>query len=215
MTLTLVIGNKNYSSWSLRAWLYMRHSDLVFEEKRIVLDVDGFKQRILEHSPAGCVPVLHDGDLRIWDSIAIMDHLRERFPEQAAGWPDEDDARALARSVSAEMHSGFANVRTELPQDIRARTPRTLSSACRAEIDRVFQIWSECRSRFGKQGPWLFGRFSIPDAMFAPVALRFVTYGIDVPQPAAEFVDAVTSDPATREWIAASNEETEHIPSID
>ncbi len=213
----LVIANRNYSSWSLRAWLYLRESNLVFDEVRIPLFVDDYKAQIARYSPAGRVPVLLDEDIAVWDSMAIFEHVRESHPH-ALGWPDDRHARARARSISAEMHSGFMALRDELPQNLRARFPRDmgrLSTGCREQIARIDTIWSECRDRYAASGPWLFGAMSIADVMFAPVALRFVTY--DVPRsPSAEsFVSAVQGLTSVQEWVAAAEQESEHIDFVD
>ncbi len=215
--LKLIIGNRNYSSWSLRAWLYMAESGLELEVVRIPMFTESWASKVSKYSPAGRVPVLLDGDVTVWDSTAIIQHLSERFSD-VVGWPEEPKARAHARSVSAEMHSGFIAIRGELPQNIRRRSRldrATLSAGCNAQIDRVFEIWSDCRSRYSNDGPWLFGTFSIADVMFAPVALRFQSYGIDVPQPAAEFLDAVTTNERVQEWSVAAEAEAESIEFID
>ncbi|MCZ6596075.1 MAG: glutathione S-transferase family protein [Planctomycetota bacterium] len=209
MSLTLVIGNRNYSSWSLRAWLYLRESGLEFEEVFVSLHVGDWRAEIAKYSPAGRVPVLIDRDVTVWDSMAIMEYLLERFPG-AVGWPTEPGERALARSISAEMHSGFLAVRSGLPQNIRIRRPAVVPDLCRAQIDRVQAIWSDCRERYGHRGPWLFGDFGIADVMFVPVALRFVSYGIPVEGRAAEFLRATLALPSVQEWIHAS--ETEGLP---
>ena len=192
--LKLVIGNKNYSSWSLRPWLQLRESGIPFEEVRIPLFSEGdWRREITSFTPAGKVPALMDGELAVWDSLAIMEYVREK-EGKAIGWPTSPSARAVARAVSAEMHSGFAAVRSELPMNIRARVPHTpgeLSEACRADIARIDALWCNARQRYGVDGPWLFGRISIADLMFAPVATRFVTYGIAVSDEAQRFVDGV------------------------
>lgn len=213
--LTLVMGNRNYSSWSLRAWLYLRASDIPFDEIVIPLFTDTWRHEIATYSPAGRVPVLLDGELAIWDSLAIMETVRERFPE-ALDWPADPAARARARSVSAEMHSGFFAIRDELPQNIRARRPLSrgaLSAGCRQQIDRIQTIWSD-REHAGN-GPWLFGEFSIADVMFAPVALRFVTYGIELNPAARNFVERVRDLPLIQEWCALAAQEPHSIPFID
>lgn len=215
--LTLVIGNRNYSSWSLRAWLFLRESGIPFEEVRIALFVDNWLNEISEYSPARRVPALVDGPIRVWDSLAIMQYLREKLP-QTVDWPKEQESRAHARSIVAEMHSGFIAIRGELPQNIRRRTQLSdaqLSEGCKAQIARIIEIWTNCRSAYGDRGPWLFGNFSIADVMFIPVALRFRTYGICVPSPASDYVEAVVALPAVQEWCAAAAEESETISFID
>ncbi len=214
MALRLVIGNYNYSSWSLRAWLYMKASGIEFEEIRIPLFTEQWHREIGDYTPARRVPVLLDGALRVWDTMAIMDHLRERHRD-ALGWPDGDAAKALARSIAAEMHSGFLAIREEMPLNIRARTRRHGSARCRESVQRIVDIWTECRRDFGTDGPWLFGGMSIPDVMYAPVALRFRTYGVEVPGPASEFLAAVEGNQWVREWTARAHEEAEALAVVD
>ena len=213
--LTLVMGNRNYSSWSLRVWLYLRASGIGFDEIVIPLFAPGWREAVATYSPAGRVPVLLDGELAIWDSLAIIDHLREGHPG-ALGWPAEGAARARARSVVAEMHSGFLALRDQLPQNIRARTQlarRALSSDCRQQIQRIEAIWGDRPSQ--DAASWLFGDFCIADVMFAPVALRFVTYGIELAPPAQWFVEQIHGLPLIREWITLCKEEKEVITFID
>jgi glutathione S-transferase len=217
MTFRLVIGNRNYSSWSLRAWLFLRESGIVFEEIRIPLFMADWAEAVARYSPTGRVPVLLDGDLRVWDTLSIFEYVRERHAH-AVGWPADAAARAEARSIAAEMHAGFLAIRDELPQNLRARTQRdeaALSPAARSQIARVRSIWTTCRQRFHAAGPWLFGAFSLADVMYVPMALRFVTYGIAVPAPAQSFVEAVTALPSVQEWSAAAAREPEHIDFID
>ena len=212
---TLVMGNRNYSSWSLRAWLYLRASGIPFDEIVIPLFTDTWRHEIATYSPAGRVPVLLDGEVAIWDSLAIMETVRERIPD-ALGWPADPAARARARSVSAEMHSGFMAVRDELPQNIRARRQlrlEDLSADCRQQIHRIETIWSD-REHTGR-GPWLFGDFGIADVMFAPVALRFVTYGIPLNPPARAFVERVLQLPLIQEWSELCAREQHSITFID
>ncbi|NNK31853.1 MAG: glutathione S-transferase family protein [Xanthomonadales bacterium] len=213
----LVIANRNYSSWSLRAWLYLAESGVPFEEIRIPLFTGDWESAVARYSPSGRVPVLLDGDLAVWDTVAIIDHVREKHPE-AVGWPEDPAARALARSITAEMHSGFFALRDELPQNLRARNPvdpAALSETCRQQVARIDRIWTGCRERFGTGGDWLFGDFSIADVFYAPVALRFVTYSIDVSERAQEFMDAVTGTGSVQQWIAAARLESESLPFID
>src|SRR3954454_141334 len=178
--LKLVIGNKNYSSWSMRPWLALRASDIAFDEVFIPLYTDNKadKDRILSFTRSGKVPALIDGDVTIWDSLAILEYLAEKFPEKKL-WPQDCPSRAHARSISAEMHSGFAALRNECGMNLhRPVRAIALSSEARADIGRVQQIWSECRERYAKFGPFLFGAFGGADAMFAPVVHRFRTYAI-------------------------------------
>jgi glutathione S-transferase len=213
----LIIGNKNYSSWSLRAWLHLRESGVDFEEVRIPLYVPGAAENIARFSPAGRVPVLIDDGLTVWDSLAIVDHVRERTGDQV-GWPEDRAARAHARSIVAEMHSGYLGIRQELPFNARARTRiplDRLSDGARQQVARVLSVWSECRTEHARGGDWLFGRFSIADVFYAPVALRFVTYGIDAPSAAQSYIDAVTRLPSIRDWIADAEREVEALDFID
>lgn len=193
---TLIIGNKNYSSWSMRPWLLMKHFGIPFEERYIPLFTGDYKQQILRYSPSGRVPCLIDGDLAVWDSLAICEYLAERHPGL---WPIDATARAIARSISAEMHSGFTALRSALGMNIRRRAPRPIhNQGVQADVDRITQIWTDCRQRFGVAGggPFLFGTFSVADAVYAPVCFRFQTYGV-VPQgPAGEYLAAMLASPA-------------------
>jgi glutathione S-transferase len=209
MTLKLVIGNKNYSSWSMRPWLALRANDIAFEEIFIPLYTgDAGKQRILNFTRSGKVPALIDGDVTVWDSLAIIEYVAERFPEVRL-WPEDRAARAHARSISAEMHSGFLPLRNECGMNLhRAAGAIALSADARANIARVQQIWIECRERYGRLGPFLFGSFSGADAMYAPVVHRFVTYAIEVAPEARHFMDAMMSLPAFQEWTRAGLAET-------
>jgi glutathione S-transferase len=215
MPLILVIGNKVHSSWSLRPWLLLRHGEIPFDEVRIPLYTPESKAQIAAWSPAGRVPVLADGPLRVWDSLAICETLAERFPERC-GWPRDDAARATARAVSAEMHAGFVSLRSELPMNCRERRAGVVPSAsARAEIERVAALWSDCRARFGDGGPWLFGAFSPADAMWAPVALRFHAYGVELPPAAQAYVAAVLDHPAVRSWMRDARAESEVLEKFE
>src|SRR5512143_2258865 len=197
--LTLVIGNKNYSSWSLRPWLVLRQADIPFEEVRIPLYRPDSAARLTAWSPSGKVPALRDGDTTVWDSLAICEYLSERFPGRHL-WPADAAARAVARSVSAEMHAGFAALRQHVSMNIRARYPgkgRTAESL--ADIQRILAIWTDCRARFGQGGDFLFGGFGIADAMYAPVVLRFQTYGVALTGVARDYADAVRALPALQD----------------
>ncbi len=210
--LTLVIGNKTYSSWSLRPWLLLKHAGLDFNELRIPFHSDQWKREIHRHSPSGKVPVLKDGDLSVWDTMSICEYINERFTGGRC-WPREADARAVARSVSAEMHSGFANLRRSLPMNCRRRFPGfPIPDDAAIDIARTLEIWRICRRTYGSSGAWLFGEFSIADAMFAPVALRFHGYDVRLSGAEAEYVESVLRDGAVREWIQAAGEETEVVP---
>jgi len=204
--LTLVIGNKNYSSWSLRPWILMKHLGLDFKEVLIPLKQPETRDEIEKHSPSGRVPALHRGSLCVWDSLAICEYVCELAGK---GWPKEPQARAVARSVAAEMHSGFVNLRSEWPMNARARNRRTmLTPSLEADIDRIDVIWNDCRRRFGTSGgQWLFGEYSVADAMYAPVVLRFNTYGAQVSETARWYMAATIEDPALQDWIRAAQEE--------
>ena len=211
----LVIGNKAYSSWSLRPWLLMKQVGIGFEEIRLSLYEDGAKQKILRYSATGKVPVLKDGDLTIWDSLAICEYLAEKYPEKRL-WPSETAARACARSISAEMHSGFTNLRTQMPMNVRREMPgRAKTPEVVAEISRIEAIWNDCRSRFGSQGSFLFGAFSIADAMYAPVVSRLRTYRVALEGAAARYAGAIHALPAMQEWITAAHAETEVNPQYE
>lgn len=205
--LMLVIGNKAYSSWSLRPWLALMHTGQPFEEVVIPLRQPETKADILRHSPAGKVPVLRHGDLVIWDSLAIGEYLAETFP--AAGlWPADPAVRAVARSISAEMHAGFAEVRRHMSMDLKRRRPGVgRTPEVEAEIARITQIWRDARGRFGGDGPFLFGAFSIADAMYAPVCTRFVTYAVSLDPVSQAYVDSVLALPAMQAWTAAAMDE--------
>ncbi len=205
--ITIVIGNRNYSSWSLRGWLALRQTGRAFEEILVPLDRPETRAAIRRHSPSGRVPLLRHDGLRIWDSLAIAEFLAETYP--AAGlWPEDAAARATARAVAAEMHAGFAALRRELPMDMRARVPgRRYGEETARDIRRIREIWSECRTRFGAGGPFLFGRFTAADAMFAPVVSRFVTYGVPLDADAAAYRDAVRDHPPYRDWADAAEAE--------
>lgn len=213
--LKLVIGNKNYSSWSMRAWLLMRQFGIEFEEVQIPLRRADSLERKLSHSPAGKVPILIDGDLRIWDSLAIVERLAERFPEKRL-WPADGEARAVARSVSAEMHSGFAELRMRMPLNCRAHRPGAgRGPGVDDDIDRIGDIWRECRERYGADGNFLFGDFTAADAMFAPVASRFQTYGVELDGVAADYARSVLVLPALVDWVAAAAKEPWAIVTFD
>ncbi len=208
---TLAIGNYNYSSWSLRAWIALRHTGADFDVIRIPLDRPETKAAILAQSPAGKVPVLREGDLTVWDSLAICEYLAERFPA-ARLWPENREARATARSASAEMHAGFAALRRHMPMDCRARHPGAgHAPGVEADIARIVALWTDLRARFGAGGDMLFGHFTVADAMFAPVVSRFETYAVELDRVARDYVDAVLALPIMREWLAAAEAETEVI----
>jgi glutathione S-transferase len=209
MALTLVIGNKNYSSWSMRPWLALRANNIAFNEVFIPLYTgEADKQRILGFTHSGKVPALIDGDVTIWDSLSIIEYVAEKFPEIRL-WPEHRAARAHARSIAAEMHSGFAALRNECGMNLhRPVGAITLSDEARANIARIQQIWVECRARYAKSGPFLFGAFGGADAMFAPVVHRFRTYAIEVAPEAKAYMETMMSLPAFQEWTRAGLAET-------
>ena len=214
MALTLVIGNKNYSSWSMRPWMMLKAAGIPFEEVVIPLYTgDADKQRILKYSPAGKVPILVDGAISVWDSLAIIEYLAERFPDKAI-WPTEPAARAHARSISAEMHSGFMPLRNECSMNIhRKPVKKQLSADAIANVGRIGEIWTQCRGRqdlgsHASAGPFLFGGFTGADAMYAPVIHRFATYGVELSGPAADYMQAMQAFAPFREWTAAALRET-------
>lgn len=209
MVLKLVIGNKNYSSWSMRPWLALRANDIAFDEVFIPLYTgDADKKRILGFTRSGKVPALVDGDVTVWDSLAIIEYLAERFPEKHL-WPRDRADRAHARSIAAEMHSGFAALRNECGMNLhRPVGAIELSADARANIARIQQIWIECRGRFKASGPFLFGAFGAADAMYAPVVHRFRTYAIELEPGARDYMETMMALPAFREWTHAGLAET-------
>jgi glutathione S-transferase len=212
MSLTLVIGNKNYSSWSLRAWLAMKQAGLDFEEVVIPLDQPDTTARIKRHSPTGKVPVLIDGEVVVWESLAILDHLDERFP-QAGLWPTQPAARAHARSIAAEMHAGFGALRRECPMNLwRPVERRPLTPEAERDVERVTALWRHARDRFGRGGPMLFGTFTAADAMYAPVATRLRTYDVPRDPVSQAYVEAIHALPAFEAWRDAALQERFVIP---
>jgi glutathione S-transferase len=209
--LTLIIGNKNYSSWSLRPWLFMKHFRLDFTERRIALFTETTDRELAPWFSDGKVPVLLDGEDVVWDSLSILEYLSENYLD-SGGWPQATGARAFARSVSAEMHSSFSNLRNELPMNCRKRLHDiTLSVGAAREVERVKSIWRRCRADYGTTGSWLFGNFSIADAMYAPVALRFFGYTIPLGETEAAYVQTVLEHPDIAAWMQAGAAETEII----
>jgi glutathione S-transferase len=205
--LTLVIGDKNLSSWSLRPWILLRHLGLPFEEVRLPLDTPRFSAEIGRWSPTGRVPVLLDGDLRVWDSMAICEYANELAG--GVGWPADPALRAIARSIGAEMHSGFAALRGCWSMQAASRGLHVaLTPQGQADLERIDAVWSDCRARHGRHGPWLFGeRYTIADAMYAPVVLRCMTYGARLSAPASHYVEHALADPHLQEWIRGAEQE--------
>ncbi len=209
---TLYIGNKNYSTWSLRSWVLMKAAGIPFREHRLLLDQADTTARIRAHSPSARVPCLHDGAVVVWDTMAIAEYLAERHPGL---WPADAEARAWARSASAEMHSGFANLRNEFGMNLRVRELRAASQAVAAEIERIREIWSEGRRRFGGSGDFLCGSFGIVDSFYCPVAFRFQSYGVSLTGTCAAYQEQLIALPAMRQWMAEALRETEHIAHYD
>jgi glutathione S-transferase len=209
MPLKLIVGNKNYSSWSMRPWIAMKVANIPFEEMVISLDAPDFKQVVGAVSGSGKVPVLIDGDVHVWESLAILEYLAEKFPD-AGLWPQDSAARAVARTVSNEMHAGFMPLRRLLPMNMwRPVKKRALTSEAEANIRRIEAIWADCRARFGGKadGPFLFGHYGAADAMYAPVVARLHTYGVEVGRSSRSYMDTVMALPAWREWHAAAVKE--------
>jgi glutathione S-transferase len=204
--LTLAIGNRNYSSWSLRAWVMLRHLGLKFSERQFLLDTPTFHSEVAAFSPTRRVPVLRDGDVVVWDSLAICEYACELA---GRGWPRESAARAVARSVAAEMHSGFAALRAQWPMNVRARGRKvSMTVALRADLERIDAIWSDCRARFGGGGNWLFGaQYTAADAMFSAVVMRLRTYGAPLGATSLRYMEAALDDPILTEWIRAAQAE--------
>ncbi|MDF8365519.1 glutathione S-transferase family protein [Achromobacter anxifer] len=209
---TLIIGNKNYSSWSLRPWIVLRAAGIPFTEQKLGFFTEEFSRRVGAVSPAGLVPVLLDGEFAIWDTLAICEYLAERHPE-ARLWPQDVRARARARSLAAQMHSGFGAMRQALPMNVEARLPDIdVPAAAQQDIARLQALWRDTRAEFGQGGPFLFGQFSIADAFFAPVVSRFTTYGIEATGPVRDYMDAVLALPAMQEWIRDALAEATFVP---
>jgi len=211
----LVIGNKNYSSWSLRAWLVPKYFEIPFAEIVIPLYQEGSKEAILNHSPSGKVPTLIHEGRTIWESIAICEYLAEVFPEKKL-WPVELEAKAAARSISAEMHAGFQSLRNNMSMNLRASYPgRGRGPGVEEDIRRIVAIWRECRERFGKGGEFLFGDFTIADAMYAPVVTRFKTYGVELSGVEKKYCESIFSLPAMQEWYESARKEPHVIPEFE
>ncbi len=206
----LVIGNKNYSSWSLRGWLMLEAFELPFKETRLKLFTDEFYQHLSQYNAANKVPVLIDGQVVVWDSLAICEYLNETQLD-GKGWPAAPALRAQARAIACEMHSGFTGLRNEMPMNCRARRTIEPSAQALADIQRIDQLWSALREQHGDQGDWLFGDFSIVDVMFAPVVLRFMTYGIKLSPLSQQYADTLRQHPAMQAWLADALLETEFV----
>ncbi len=211
----LIIGNKNYSSWSLRPWLLLRHFGVAFEEKRLLLDTPAFQDEISHWSPTGRVPVLVDAELTVWDSLAICEYANERWLD-GRGWPQGRALRSQARAAAAEMHSGFAALRTQLPMNSH-RLPDAYrwDAHAQADIDRIQRLWAYLRARCASAGDFLCGDFGIVDAMFAPVAIRFLGYGVAMDAPARDYVEALQRLPAFAQWRSEAAQEHERIAATE
>ena len=207
----LVIANKNYSSWSMRPWVLLREAGIAFEEVLLKFGDSGPAKGVERYSPTGKVPVLVIDGQPVWDSLAIAETVAERYPDKQL-WPADAGARRVARSICAEMHSGFPALRSAMPMNIRSRYPgKGLTPASRRDIERIVQIWTTCRSQHGAAGALLFGRFSVADAYYAPVVTRFQTYAVSLPSAAQAYCDAVLALRAVREWMDAARRETEFV----
>jgi len=212
---TLIMGNKNYSSWSMRPWLVMKHIGLAFDEVVIPLYEGDYRNALLSYSPSGKVPVLKHGGYTIWDSLAICEYLSDIFPDCRL-WPDDLHARAYARSISAEMHSGFQSLRQNIPMNCRLSRPgygRTPDVD--RDIERIVDIWTECRNQFVSRGDFLFGAFSIADAMYAPVVTRFITYGVTLDGVAQDYANTIMNLASMKEWYDSARKEPYSIPAFD
>lgn len=213
MNLTLVVGNKNYSSWSMRPWVALRGCGVPFTERVVKFESEDWKANIGALSPSGLVPVLWEGGpgsgFPTWDTLAIVERANELFPDNGL-WPADPQARARARSVASEMHSGFRALRGAMPMNLRGRHPgKGMNPEVARDIARICVIWTEARAMFGKGGPYLFGAFSAADAFYAPVATRFATYAVELTGEAKSYQQALLQNPAVREWTAEGLKETE------
>jgi glutathione S-transferase len=209
----LIIGNKNYSSWSLRPWMALTMAGIRFDELVIPLDRPDTASRIARHSRAGRVPVLHDGKVTVWESLAILEYLADRFPDRHF-WPKARAARAMARAIASEMHAGFSALRNACPMNLRRpRRPVALSDHARADVRRIEQLWREARKTYGKGGKFLFGKFSNADAMYAPVVTRFETYMIDVAPDTRAYMETTLDTSAFKAWKEAALREKWIVPS--
>jgi glutathione S-transferase len=209
--LTLVIGNKNYSSWSMRPWVLMKQLGIPFEEVKLRFHSPEWDAGIARWSPSGLVPVLWRGDHAVWDSLAIMETLHEWHPDKGI-WPKDERARALARSMAAEMHAGFRDLRSHMPMNIRSsHSGKGMNPGVQANIDRIEKLWGEARHRFGEGGPYLFGAFSAADAMYAPVVMRFRTYAPKLAPASARYCEGILGAPGIRAWIEEALHEKEFV----
>lgn len=209
--LKLVIGNKNYSSWSMRPWVLLRHFKVDFEEIRIPLFTETYRQELAEYSPTLRVPVLIDGDVTIWDSMAICEYISDRYLDMPA-LPEDPVRRGLCRAYCAEMHGGFFALRQQMPMNCRSRRRIAIDEELRSEIARIESLWTEALQANRDAGPYLFGDFSMADAFFAPVVMRFRTYGVELPQICSDYMSTVVQNRAVYSWVTAACEESESLP---
>lgn len=214
MGLNLFIGNKNYSSWSLRAWLLLKHLDIPFTEHMVSVAGRDYNPSLRPISGNAKVPSLHEDGFQIWETIAIAEYLAERYPDL---WPGDPKVRARARSISAEMHAGFANLRKAMPMNLKLRLKgKPVDAVIQRDIDRIIEIWTEARTQFAtNDGPFLFGAFSVADAMYAPIAWRFHIYNVPLPSVAMTYRDNILAHPAMQEWFRDALQETEANPHYD
>ncbi len=209
--LKLVIGNKNYSSWSLRPWFFLKNLEIDFDEEIVFLFEDNTERKLKPYFSDEKVPILLDGDLQVWDSLAIIETLADKFPDKL-GWPKDTDAKAVARAVSAEMHSGYFALREALPMNCKKHFPDyPITGEVQKDIDRIISVWEFCRSNYGNNGPWLFGKFSGADAMFAPIVLRLSGYDVKLPGITKEYVKMVLQNEYMQSWIEAGKAEKQVI----
>ena len=210
-TSKLIVGNQNYSSWSMRPWLFVRHHKLDIGIEKLTLFTEETRDRLNEHFSNGKVPLLIDNGLEIWDTMAILEYLAEQYP-QTQGWPEDVQARAVARAICAEMHSSFSALRNELPMNCRRYFPGyKLSEKGMRDVDRIQKIWNLCRTNYGQSGPWLFGDFSISDAMYAPVVMRFRSIDIELDEISQYYYDTMHQSESVEEWLAAGKMEEEFL----
>lgn len=213
--LTLVIGNQKYSSWSLRPWILFKMAGIPFKEVKVMIRQSDTQEKLRKYSPAGRVPCLVDGKARVWDSLSIAEYANELYPKKGL-WPKDKTARAEARSVCAEMHSSFQDLRAKMNMNCLGYFPgKGLTPEVQNDIDRILEIWTDCRKKYGKKGPFLFGKFTIADAFYAPVVFRFRTYAVKVDPVSRKYMETILDLPAMKEWLAGARKEKEIIPSYE
>jgi glutathione S-transferase len=210
----LIIGNKNYSSWSLRPWLLLKHFAVEFEEVKIALFTEGYQAELAKYSPTLRVPVLVDGDSKIWDSLAIAEYVSEKYL-QGSALPADIEERALCRAYCSEMHSGFMAIRSEMPMNCRALKRLKISQAAKAECERIDQLFVEARTRFSGRGEYLFGDFTLADCMFAPIVMRFTTYSVELSQISQNYMNTMLKNSALQAWIADAQNESQILTEFE